>query len=469
MEMNVFRVNFSDISKNYILRSNPLYHSPHTPVRRIMGSLKSKHQLIKLRSLTKKFKQGLSLRMKDSSEDGEIGLVTIENIKDTSLYIDSVSCYFSKEEVKKEDLLDSGDIITPRVRGIGNIALVQKGECLVPSENVLVIKLREKTLDTYNRKFLAYYLSYFGKAQLQILRTGGGAGSINQHLLGEVFIPVVDIEKQEELIKEIDPFEKEVEKLEKEICPLQETIGDVFVRFEVKSREEGETRTETFQTSFSRLGCRKFIRCGPRYRSFWDVLEGLLFRQGNPKYPIVRLLDLIEPYNKTILKKGVLSKEYILIELEDIESCTGRIINKDRIVSEIGSDKVVFGDSDLLVSKLRPYLGYAVLNDKSEDYIGSTELVPFKVKKEKAVPEYLKYLLLSRNFLEGSSYLMYGKEHPRIHQTDLLDIKVPCPDTKTQEEIVESIRKIDEKQLEIKNKIQVLRSKINGIIIKALT
>ena len=377
--------------------------------------------------------------------------------------------FFSKEEVNKEDLLESGDIITPRVRGIGNIALVQEREYLVPSENVLVIKLKETTLDTYNRKFLAHYLSYFGKAQFQILRTGGEAGSINQRLLGEVFIPVVDFEKQEELINKIDPFDKEVEKLEKEICPLQEIIDDVFVRFEVKFREEGDTRTETFQTSFSRLGRRKFIRCGPRYRSFWDIHKGLLFHQNNSKYPIVRLLELIEPYNKTILKKGILGKEHILIELENIESCTGRIINKDRIVSEIGSDKVVFGDSDLLVSKLRPYLGYVILNDKSKIYIGSTELVPFKVNTEKAISEYLKYLLLSRNFLEKSSYLMYGKEHPRIHQTDLLDIKVPCPDTEIQKEIVESIRKMDERQLEIKNNIETLRCKINGIIVGALT
>ena len=63
-----------------------------------MASLRSKHQLIKLRSLAKKFKQGPSLRMKNSSEDGEIGLVTIENIKDASIFVDSVSCFLAKKK-----------------------------------------------------------------------------------------------------------------------------------------------------------------------------------------------------------------------------------------------------------------------------------------------------------------------------------------------------------------------------------
>jgi len=36
---------------------------------------------------------------------------------------------------------------------------------------------------------------------------------------------------------------------------------------------------------------------------------------------------------------------------------------------------------------------------------------------------------------------MYGKEHPRIHLLDLLDIKVPCPDLDTQKKVVSEIEK----------------------------
>ncbi|MGB3906796.1 MAG: hypothetical protein WBB22_17965, partial [Anaerolineae bacterium] len=70
-----------------------------------------------------------------------------------------------------------------------------------------------------------------------------------------------------------------------------------------------------------------------------------------------RLSELMQPYPATLLPKGPLDEECILIELDDIESLTGRLLTEDRVVTQVGSSKVVFGDCDLLVGKLRPYLG----------------------------------------------------------------------------------------------------------------
>jgi hypothetical protein len=91
----------------------------------------------------------------------------------------------------------------------------------------------------------------------------------------------------------------------------------------------------------------------------------------------------MSPIKTEIHKKGSTDNEYILIELEDIEEKTGRIINQNRAVNEIGSDKKSFESADLITSKMRPYLGYTITNAFDENFIGTTELLTFKVNEEK--------------------------------------------------------------------------------------
>ena len=80
---------------------------------------------------------------------------------------------------------------------------------------------------------------------------------------------------------------------------------------------------------------------------------------------------VITKYNAQILKKGTLDKSYILIDLEQLEPKTGKIKDETNEVEEIGSDKVLFGDADIIISKMRPYLAYVFINDKSKNYIGT--------------------------------------------------------------------------------------------------
>ena len=74
--------------------------------------------------------------------------------------------------------------------------------------------------------------------------------------------------------------------------------------------------------------------------------------------------------------------------------------------------------------------------------------------------EYLRYLLLSKNFLGLISYLSSGKEHPRINSYDLESIEIPLPsdDGKlTKQGIV--VELIEEKLGDINQKWKVLENK----------
>ncbi|MCG2719129.1 MAG: restriction endonuclease subunit S, partial [Nanoarchaeota archaeon] len=218
-----------------------------------------------------------------------------------------------------------------------------------------------------------------------------------------------------------------------------------------------------FQTDFKKIGGQEQLRCDSKYRYFYDVQEEIIIDKLDVKYSEVQLKFLLRLNKTKTLKKGLLDDEYILIELDDIEPGGGEI-KRERTISEIGSDKTLFGDSDILISKLMPQAGHIILNDKSKKYIGTTELIGFKIINSNINKKYLLYLLLSvrRNF----ELLTSGKTHPRIQIQDLLRIKIPILPKEIQEEIVKKIEKVEEEIRNEKQKLIPLQDVIEEVFIK---
>ena len=157
----------------------------------------------------------------------------------------------------------------------------------------------------------------------------------------------------------------------------------------------------------------------------------------------------------------------ILLNFEDIESYTGRILNKNYI-EEIDSEKNIISGNDIVISKMNNHLGYVFLPFQSEDtIIGSSEFIPYLVLDKKFVlPEFIKFCLLSYDFLKISTFLRSGKSqsHPRIHISDLLNIKIPLPDLEIQQKIVSEIQLREEESNHYKEQIKKLRKEIDDLI-----
>jgi len=78
-------------------------------------------------------------------------------------------------------------------------------------------------------------------------------------------------------------------------------------------------------------------------------------------------------------------------------------------------------------------------------------------------------MLLSYEYLEKSQFLMYGKEHPRIHPLDLLNIRIPLPDLDTQRKIVTDIQKQQKINEKAKERIAEYRRRIDDLIIQTIS
>jgi len=199
-----------------------------------------------------------------------------------------------------------------------------------------------------------------------------------------------------------------------------------------------------FIKNFSDIGSQVFLRCDPKYRHFWDNMYGVSINQKSVQD--VRLKSILLPSAKMLIKKGELDDGRIILELEDIEPRTSLII-QERIIFKIGSDKLDFGDFDLVFSRLRPYLGKIVINNTIKKYIGTTEWIPLKLNQGSISPLLLKYLLLLPPFLQTYNYLLSGKEHPRISFVDFRNIFIPLPPIEQQVKIENEIKPIESKMI----------------------
>lgn len=177
-----------------------------------------------------------------------------------------------------------------------------------------------------------------------------------------------------------------------------------------------------FWVRLSDAGARAGLRLDPKFHVLWSLKQGRVFEgyEGTT----VRVGDLLVAATRAKVLKGPLEDQRGLVELEDVEARTGRLLNVTQ-VEEVGSDKIVFGESEIAISKLEPYLGKVFINNPSAAWIGSTEWLTYKTASEDVEVDYVKHLLLLPSMLEAYRCLQSGKRHARFNERDFLDLQVP--------------------------------------------
>lgn len=164
----------------------------------------------------------------------------------------------------------------------------------------------------------------------------------------------------------------------------------------------------------------KYTRLDTKYRTFSDKMDFNVWHTTNTK-PLDFYISLI---HSQVIKKGKLPKKYPLIDLKSIERKTNTLINISH-VNEIGSDKIIIKDGDIIIPKIEPKKGQLFLNLNHKQFIGSTELMEYTINSNLIKPKFLYYLLVQTKTLKGMSYLESGKTHRRVQPIDLLKIKIP--------------------------------------------
>ena len=139
------------------------------------------------------------------------------------------------------------------------------------------------------------------------------------------------------------------------------------------------------------------------------------------------------------VRSNIIPPDAWLLDLEDIEKETGKVLQKKRYVDVISkSDKHKFFTNNILYSKLRPYLNKVVLAD--EEGFCTSEILVFDFKL--IYNKYALWYLRSPFFVEYAMKDAYGVKMPRLGSNQGNMSLFPLPPLAEQQRIVEKIEEL---------------------------
>ena len=460
---------FSDIGKRHLIRFGARY----------VDFWKNKNgQLFETSKATVRIKDFVFFAsgkvIKKNEVDGIYQLVNLANIEAGTGYPINLESNIVVEIGSDKIYLSDADLVFSKLNShIGYVFLIDEipnnGYDIIGSTEFYPLVVNSNNINAKLLKYLLLHKSFRQKAVF--LRSGKSQSHprIQKDDFFNLKIPLIDENRQKKLLQKIIKIEKKLDSERKKIETLQLIIDQVLTDYGIKSGSQNTYRTTTLNPAVSNIGQRKALRIGAEYNDFWLTHKGMLFEGISEKIKTVYLKRIIQLAPKIILKKGILHESKVLIDFKQIEARSGRIIDFENIVTELGSDRIEFCKCDFLTNKLRPYLGYTILNQPDLSLIGTPEFIPFNIRDKFEVSvEFVRYLLLSTEYLEKSKFLMSGKEHPRINAIDILNIQVPLPDPDIQKQIVEEISERETKSLKARDKMDKIRQNIDDLISKDL-
>ena len=158
--------------------------------------------------------------------------------------------------------------------------------------------------------------------------------------------------------------------------------------------------------------------------------------------------------------------EIWLLNLDMVESNTGKIIAYNYVTaSEVGSSTCTFDTTNVLYSKLRPYLNKVVI--PKEIGYATSEMMPLQPVKGILDRYYLAYMLRNKVFVDYISEKVSGAKMPRVTMNDFRDFKVPIPPIELQNQFANFVIEVDKLKFEMEKSLKELEDNFNSLMQRA--
>lgn len=411
----------------------------------------------RLSSLCSDIQYGVSNSAENS---GSHRLLRITDIQDGKVEWDKVP--FTTLQSPEQYRLMTGDIVFARTGAtVGKSFLIKE----LPFDSVYASYLiRIRVIGKLSRDYVYdFFNSKCYWNQITDKSVGVGQPNCNGSSLKELLIPVPPINEQELIIKSIknlqlysNIIESQQTDLKSLLLKCKSKILDLAIRGKLVSQDPND---EPASKLLERIRHEKeeLIKAGKLKR---DKRESVIFRGEDNSY-YLRTGKLVEPltdwsfdnlptnweiccfgeicnYGDCInTESSVIENSAWILDLEDIEKDTGRIISRVSKADRPSiSTKHKFHKGQVLYSKLRPYLNKVVLADR--DGYCTSEILPLEFHAE-IIPEYARYYLMSPTFLRYADKCSYGVKMPRLGTNDGKKAIFPLPPVNEQKRIVKQI------------------------------
>ena len=352
---------------------------------------KAKWPMIRLGEVCALFDDGDWIESKDQSKEG-IRLVQTGNIG-IGKYLDKKEkARFIDEETFKrlncKEILENDLLISRLPDPVGRACLLPhlKTKAITSVDCTIVRPDKEKVLS----KFLLYLtltIQYYKNISRYL--TGASRKRISRKNLEKIQIPLPTLEIQEEIVAELDGYQKIID------------------------------------------GARQVVEN-------WKPQIKI-----NPDWPMVKLGNLCKPeYGYTDTAKDNGNTRFIRIT--DIDSA-GAIKNSNPKYITISkeAEKYILQNGDLLVARTGATFGKTALFLDEGLSVFASFLIRLKFPKNKILPKFYWIFSRSLNYWTQANNLVTGGGQPQFNGNAIKQIQIPLPSLEIQEKIV---AKIDEEQ-----------------------
>ena len=265
-------------------------------------------------------------------------------------------------------------------------------------------------------KYLYFILNSKLKTELNKLKQGSTMPYIKVGFLNNFQIPLPPLEKQQEIVDEIEQYQKVID------------------------------------------GARQ-------------VIENLSISiEPEPHYPVIELSEICNINSESIDPKKIYKeKEFTYVDISSIDNLTRSIKLENKLLgSEAPSRaKRLAKKNNLIISSVRPNLkAFSKVDFDPTDVVFSTGFMILECNTDKVLPDYLLSQLLS-NFCMNQFISKMGRgAYPSVNLNDLKTMKIYLPPIEIQEKIVDEILVIENTLKHNRELIKIKENQINRKIKK---
>lgn len=167
--------------------------------------------------------------------------------------------------------------------------------------------------------------------------------------------------------------------------------------------------------------------------------------KNNKKWK-TKKLKLIAPANEFTGDIEANGKMYWLLQLDMIESNTGKVLNKNLVtLDEIGASTIKFSSDNVLYSKLRPYLNKVVLPD--EPGFATSEIIPL-LPNEELNKIFLAFLLRDNGIVRFLNAHVSGSKMPRVQADIFWNLDIILPTITLQNQFADFVKQTDKSKFD---------------------
>ncbi len=315
---------------------------------------------------------------------------------------------------RAQQCVKDGDVIISLVRpNLKNIAIIQDDrKNLVASSGFCVLRGK----DVLN-KYIYYIVSSEKFTNILVSKCAGAAyPAVKEEDIKDIIVPLPPLAEQERIVAELDRINGVMEDCRQLLRTLDALAQSLF------------------------------------YDSFGDPIT-------NPKAWPTQPLKQVAPASSSKAEPEESNGKFWLLNLDQVESNSGRIIEKQFFsIQEIGASTVLFDENNVLYSKLRPYLNKVVIPN-GRGYCTS-ELIP--LKPNNLLKEYLAYSLRLPEFVQYISGKTGGAKMPRVKMNYFWDFQLPVPPLELQQQFARRIEAIEAQKKAVEKTISTLQTLLDS-------